>query len=376
MFKRNIFFLLFVVSNCFVFSQVSNFKEKFILPEEVKETSGLLFFNGKIITHNDSGNAASLYELDSVNGNILRTIAINNVTNTDWEDITQDENYIYIADIGNNNGNRTNLKILKILKSDYLNSDVINAEIIAFSYEDQTNFSSRPNANNFDAEALISFDDSLLIFTKNWVNYNTNVYKIPKTTGTYNAKKVSSTNIEGLVTGASFTNNNIMLCGYNTNGIPFLIYIPYNEISGDDVFNDGFSKHDLINGLELFSQVEAITTFDNGKFYVSREKVNRFGINLPQKLYQFKDDRTKTLNTINEKIIEFKITPNPVSEFISIQTNTQIKYLEIFNMLGKKVFFTDKQNSKINISSYSKGIYIIKVTFSNYKVLNKKIIKL
>ena len=115
MLKKSTFFLFFVLTNCFVFSQVSNFKEKFILPDEVKETSGLLFFNGKIITHKDSGNAANLYELDSVNGNILRIIAINSVTNTDWEDITQDENHIYIADIGNNNGNRTDLNIFKIL---------------------------------------------------------------------------------------------------------------------------------------------------------------------------------------------------------------------------------------------------------------------
>ncbi len=376
MLKKSTFFLFFVLTNCFVFSQVSNFKEKFILPDEVKETSGLLFFNGKIITHNDSENAANLYELDSVNGNILRTITINNVTNTDWEDITQDENYIYIADIGNNNGNRTDLKILKILKSDYLNSDVINAEIIAFSYEDQTDFSNRPNANNFDAEALISVDDSLFIFTKNWVDYKTNVYKIPKTKGTYSAEKVSTANVEGAITGATFSNNSIMLCGSNVNFVPFLIFIPYNSSLSDNVFNDGFSKYNLTTEMDLFSQVEAITFFDDGKLYLSREKVNQFGINLSPKLYEFQDDRTKTLSTIKSNFIEFKIAPNPASEYISIQSNAQITSIEIFNTLGKKVFTTITQNNKIDISKYSKGIYIIKATFTNNKVLIKKVIKL
>ena len=38
-------------------SQISNFKDKFELPIEVKETSGLRFLDVKIITHNDSGDA-------------------------------------------------------------------------------------------------------------------------------------------------------------------------------------------------------------------------------------------------------------------------------------------------------------------------------
>ena len=35
------------------------------------------------------------------------------------EDIAVDENYIYIAETGNNDGNRTNLKILKIWSNIY-----------------------------------------------------------------------------------------------------------------------------------------------------------------------------------------------------------------------------------------------------------------
>jgi hypothetical protein len=33
---------------------------------------------------------------------VLRTVAITNATNVDWEDIAQDASYIYIGDIGNN----------------------------------------------------------------------------------------------------------------------------------------------------------------------------------------------------------------------------------------------------------------------------------
>ena len=125
--KNLIPFIIFTFYSFLAISQITNFKEKFDLPEETKETSGLLFFDSKIITHNDSGNNANLFEIDSLSGNLLRTISISNATNIDWEDITEDENHIYIADIGNNNGNRIDLKIYKILKSDFKKSTSVSA---------------------------------------------------------------------------------------------------------------------------------------------------------------------------------------------------------------------------------------------------------
>ena len=111
----------------------------------MEETSGLLYYNNKIITHNDSGNDANLYEIDPENGEITRVVTVANATNIDWEDLGQDDTYIYIADIGNNNGNREDLKIYKILKSDFISSTNVTSQEITFSYEDQTDFSSQPN---------------------------------------------------------------------------------------------------------------------------------------------------------------------------------------------------------------------------------------
>jgi hypothetical protein len=44
------------------------------------ETSGLIFYNNKIITHNDSGDAPNLYELDENTGAITRTVTLNKST--------------------------------------------------------------------------------------------------------------------------------------------------------------------------------------------------------------------------------------------------------------------------------------------------------
>ena len=154
------FFYLFYIKS---FGQDFTLTEKFELPNQVEETSGLLYYNNKIITHNDSGSDANLYEIDPENGEITRVVTVVNATNIDWEDLGQDDTYIYIADIGNNNGNREDLKIYKILKSDFISSTNVTSQEITFSYEDQTDFSSQPNNSNFDAEAICVYQDQILI---------------------------------------------------------------------------------------------------------------------------------------------------------------------------------------------------------------------
>lgn len=359
------------------FSQIEDFKDKFELPSEVSETSGLLFLDGKIITHNDSGDAANLYELDSLTGNLLRTINISNATNIDWEDITEDETYIYIGDFGNNNGNRTDLKIVRIAKADYLNSDSVTADFITFSYEDQTDFTIRTNMHNFDAEAFVVIDNSLFIFTKNWADFRTNLYKIPKTTGNYFAEKISTGNVEGLITGATVNSEAYLLCGYDSAAIPFIIYVEKGTIFADDIFVAGFNKTTLSsNELEQFSQVEAITAFDNGKFYISREKVDSNGINLTQKLYEFKDDRLKTLSANAYQLSDLEISPNPTSGIINISNSENIFGLSIYNALGKEVIQQSNVNYQIDISQLPKEMYLIRVHFKDSSTIIKKLIKL
>ena len=131
------------------------------------ETSGVVFTGGSVWTHNDSGNSNDIYRIDSITNAILQTVNISNATNVDWEDITADSNYIYVGDIGNNNGNRTNLKIYRISKTVLTPSTVsIVADVINFSFSDQTTFTSLHNNNNFDCESMIFYNDSLHLFSK------------------------------------------------------------------------------------------------------------------------------------------------------------------------------------------------------------------
>jgi hypothetical protein len=363
-------------------NQINNFKEKFELPIEVKETSGLLFLDGKIITHNDSGDAPNLYEIDSVSGALLRTVTISNATNIDWEDLAENDTHIFIADIGNNNGNRSDLKIYKILKSDFKNKTAVSAEIISYSYEDQTDFSSQPNSSNFDAEGIVIYGDRLLIFTKNWADFKTNVYKIPLTTGDYVATKVSAANVEGLITGAVYNNDRFFLTGYDTSLIPFLIYIDFNRMPGEDIFSSGFNRISLANKLEQGSQVEGITNIGfTGNYYISRENVSTTvsgtAYTLKQKLYQFYNANSALLSINKNKLALVNISPNPIIDNIYIKTSFNFYTIEIYNATGESVFISRLKNQKeIDISALSAGVYYLKIQLKDTNSIVRKIIKL
>lgn len=380
--KNLLLFITFIFYSFLAISQITNFTEKFDLPVETKETSGLLFFDSKIITHNDSGNQPNLYEIDSLTGNLLRVIHVNNATNIDWEDITEDENHIYIADIGNNNGNRTDLKIYKILKSDFKNSASISADIISFSYEDQTNFDSKPNGSNFDAESIVVYNNSILIFTKNWNDLKTNVYKTPLITGNYLATKVSSANVDGLITGGVYNDDRFFLTGYNASLIPFLIYISPNRKPGEDIFFSGFNKISLENELGQGSQLEGITNIGlTGNYYISREHftttINGNQYDFTQKLYEFQDATSPLLSLDESKLAKIIISPIPATNKIKINTSLPFLNLEIYNSLGKKMDIPLTDTLKeLDISNLEKGVYILKIQSNNKKIVVRKIIKL
>jgi hypothetical protein len=367
-----------------LFCQIQNVVEKFDLPSQVLETSGLLFLNGKLITHNDSGDNANLYEIDTITGNITRTISVTNATNIDWEDITQDDTYIYIGDIGNNNGTRTDLKIYRILKSDFSSNTSITFESITFSYEDQTDFTSKPLNTNFDAEAISSYKDKLVIFTKNWVDNTVNAYTIPKTIGTHSAKKVSSYNSNGLITGSAYNalDDSFLLSGYTATLQPFLMYIKNNQPANDDFFSGTIERTDITSSIGQGSQIEGITTIDNKKYFLSREQVstvvNSTSIVLLQKLYRF-DNGSFVLSTDTFSFESIQLFPNPTENTIQFKNMDaqNFKHIEVFDVTGKVLLLeTNITKNQISIAKLTTGIYFIRVFLKNKQVVTKKFIKI
>jgi hypothetical protein len=371
--EKIVFIFLFLV--CFSLeAQIENITTKYDLPNTVSETSGLLFYNGKLITHNDSGDNANLYELDTISGTITRTITITNATNIDWEDITQDDTHIYIGDFGNNNGNRQDLKIYRILKSDYNSSTSVTSEIITFSYEDQVNFSTNPYNHDFDAEAFSAYNNELIIFSKNWATSEVKAYSIPKTIGNHSAKNIGSYNSEGLITGSTYNSedNSFLLCGYNKNGSLFLLFLQNIDITNP--FDGVIERTDITTNIGLASQIEGIAYISGGKYFLSRENVNRNQLVLKQHLFRFDNGSFSTLSVDDFVFNKVIIYPNPSKELIQV-TGIAIEQIFIIDTQGRKVFTQKNSSNQIRIHKLTAGTYFLKIASKNNTIITKKFIK-
>lgn len=243
------------------------------LPDQLVENSGLIYFDELLWTMNDSGGKSEIYAYSPSEKKVVRVVKIMNKGNNDWEEITQDNEYIYVGDFGNNHGVRKNLRVLRILKQDILQSanDKVEAEEIAYNYENQTSFVYANRNHSFDCEAFISYRDSLYLFTKDWVNQYSYVYKIPKIPGEYEAELIDSFNTDGLITGASYNSesNTLALVGYNN-------YDPFVWLFDDfktSFFDGTKTRIDLsaYNG----AQTEGISFYGRDTILISEERTQR-----------------------------------------------------------------------------------------------------
>ncbi|MDT0539503.1 hypothetical protein [Croceitalea sp. P059] len=339
------------------------------LPQQIIETSGLLSYNGKLITHNDSGNAPELYELDITTSQITRTVSVANVVNIDWEDLAQDENYIYIGDFGNNTGDRQDLNILKILKSDYDNSDSVTAEIINFLYEDQTDFTSSEDSD-FDAEGFFSLGDNLIILTKQWQQNGTVAYKVPKLSGAFLAERLDSYQVNGLVTGATYNQNTnqLSIVGYSQFLFPF--YVLVDDVQENAIFEGEKTKTNLNIGQ---AQVEAITLVGAEQFYISSEDFsNPPLVNSPSRLFTFSldseeeenppgEENPEGENTPDEELVVYK-TFGSQSLNYSLITNRAVTGMGVFDVTGRMVTYIPLERistDPIDISSFNQSLYYL-----------------
>lgn len=265
--------------------------KSWLLPDKINETSGLIIWNDLIWTINDSDDT-NLYAFDTVNIDSLLIFPLYGTFNIDWEEISQDNNYLYIGDFGNNaDGSRKNLKIYRIEKKSILTGSPL-IDTIHFEYPSRTDFSSQgPNNTDFDCEAFIVNSDSIYLFTKQWITQRTNIYSLPKQPGDYIANYKSDYNVQGLITGAACLEKEklLVLCGYTILLQPFL-YLFYDYKDQD--FFSGNKRKISIN--LPFHQVEGIATKDGLKYYISNEYFNQSSIVVPQKLHLL--DLTKYLN--------------------------------------------------------------------------------
>lgn len=233
------------------------------LPKEINETSGLEIINNNFITHNDSGGNPILYEFNQ-EGVIINRFNINdgsgyNLENVDWEDLGADGEYLYIADTGNNFGNRKDLKLITVDPSS--NFQAVNE--ISISYKDQESFLPKLR-HKFDAEGLAIIDDQIALFSKDRDSLNTDIYFIPSNGGPLSS--INTFSVNALITGADYDKDLglLALISYDSDGNQYIILFKNFNPKGKNSFKKFRIPIDK-------SQMESIKIINKNAFWITSE---------------------------------------------------------------------------------------------------------
>lgn len=245
------------------------------LPSQINESSGLHFFNKQIWTHNDSNAEPLLFQLEADNQSFVRTILLQNGKNTDWEDLALDNDFLYIGDFGNNYGDRQDLAVYKVARNNLTKDTLSNFDKIEFAFPDQQRFDYELRMHDFDCEAMISFEETLFLFSKNHINLKCRLYSLPKQTGLVDAVLLDSFDTKGMITGAAIDSveSILALSGYTyqstENYYETFIWL-FWDFTGANFF-DGEARR--IN-LTIDAKIEGICMFEAGKILLSSESRN------------------------------------------------------------------------------------------------------
>lgn len=368
--------------SCLYNSVTIDYTNSWALPQTVNETSGLLIWNQKFWTHNDDTDN-QLYAFDTLNIDNYTTYPLELCVNNDWEEISQDELYLYIGDFGNNvNGNRTDLKILRVDKISLLQHNPL-IDTINFSYSLQNDFSpTGSNNTDFDCEAFIVSTDSIFLFTKEWVSKKSSIYSLPKTPGNHIANFIAQYNVQGLITGATYLEDKrlVALSGYSQFLQPF-IYVLY-DFQNHNFF--GGNKRKIILNIPLH-QTEGIASDDGVTYFISNERFTQSELTTEAKLHRFdlSDYLGNYINPIpaGENSLpentEYFLYPNPSSDLIHVQIPDCNSFrITIYNSPGQEVGIFQSYSSEliVNVSNYEKGFYFYIIHLKDEKTISGKFI--
>ena len=188
--------------------------------------------------------------------------------------------------------------------------------------------------------------------------------------------------------GCTFNKNNFYFLSWKNlikwNSKTFSKEIIYeNEDMGNDYNRNMFMVSD---DCIIFSGSEGIAKFNisEKKFEVLRDYGSRSSSYNPiLNKAIFVGGYSITEMTITDGVITFqdknsiKLYPNPATDKITIESNSADNKIEIYNNLGQNVYscYSAELTSEINVSEYPTGIYFVKLSNQNGKVVSTKFIK-
>jgi hypothetical protein len=341
-----------------IFGQSATLNQVIELPDLISESSGLAKdSNGIFWSHNDSDNDAILVGFN-LDGQVIYTIEVTNSSNIDWEDLSIVNDTLIICDCGNNLNTRTNLRILKVpMGSIAPGNNFREAEIINFSYAEQTAFPPKPQQLHFDLEAMACTADSIYLFSKNRTQPSdglTYQYVMPNRSGNYpNLERKGQFN-SGTTQFADW------ITGAALNDVGDLALLSASKI----IIYRNFTSNPRIQHLaEIIhyngaSQIEAICWNDECSVWITDED-NAIIFN-DNNLYSL-EVCSAAGNTTKPKKSILTCSPNPVDSFLTIQMEDQSSVLpyQIIDSNGNVMLkgLIETNQTSINVRNLPSGQY-------------------
>jgi len=237
-------------------------------PDVINECSGLIKINDRIISMNDGSTHTLLQEINPETAEVVSTINVSAINNIDWEALQYANGKIYIADTGNNEGDRETLSLYTVPYEE--GTEFTCTDTINFIWPDQTTFESA-TFHPFDCESLLIKDNEAIFFSKNRSDLKSNVYRLNLQTN--EIIKGESISIGGLSTDAAFDpSGDVILLSYITlNGSTFS-----NKINILQSVNSAYEvKHSI--PITQTTQIEAIVHLGDHKYLLGAESESSSG---------------------------------------------------------------------------------------------------
>ncbi len=341
--------------------------------DDLEECSGITVVpSGHIAMINDSGNRPALFFTDE-QGNITKNVCLAEISNVDWEDISYADGYLYIGDFGNNKNKRKDLVIYKY--SITATDSVTYHSEIHFRYADQRDFGPGDEKKIYDLEALVVFNDSIFIFTKNrtkpFTGY-TYQYGMPAKAGRYNLTKQDSfkTGTKGKkdywwISAAALSpdKSTLTLLGYDK-------MWTFQNFEGSRFFQGERTVYQFKD----LTQKEGITFLDNQKFMITDER-NRHGGGdvfigkLPGKARKAEAANTDTTEFPKLSVSEEEFTDSIVIHFSEPYEGKVLWELFATNgsrvTAGNQIMEGHKTEFIIDGSNLKAGGYVLNVILGN-----------
>ncbi len=283
--------ILILLISCKEKEEKNNLEFKTVLRKPLSEISGIKSDGIDLWAITDKPRAVA-YKID-LKGKVLQEIIVTGAQAIDVEAVTSDKDFVYIGDVGDNDGGREERQIMRFAKSTLTRerNQEVSGDVISFNFEDGK-VVEKKKKNNYDCESLLSFGDSLYLFTKRREDHQTELFVIPNKPGKYIARSVGMLDTKGLVTDAAISpdGKEVALCGYNRgHKYPFIILL--KNFTGNN-FLSGKTERIELADKEWEWQIESITYTSDNKLYFACEETKE----VEATLYGIGRDKIKLLN--------------------------------------------------------------------------------